>query len=405
VDDEEGARQSLQAIFKDDYSVLLADDGPTALELAQHNAVEVAVLDVRLGGMSGIQVLERLRDVDPTIGVVIMTAFETIDTLRQAMHLGVRDFLAKPFEVAAMRAAVAAAMLRRTLKSEIQTDADKVRELFGELQTQKLEEQILRTRGEIYASVIHDINGPLSAVASYVQLINERIGDLTRIEREDFEFIREPLKSITRQVTNCVEISRRSLSLLRRRNDESTRVRVNQVLADLGYLMRVHPGLRQNQLTIQALPQDMGAHVNGTDFIQILLNLTTNALQCSANPHCVRIQASSMAHPLDLRTFRDGPEDRLLNVERFENTAPLLAVAVSDDGPGIPPELLPKIFEPYFTTNFDRQGAGLGLAIVQRLIKEANGALHLHTRPGEGTTFTVYLPAFAIPPEGSGITG
>jgi two-component system cell cycle sensor histidine kinase/response regulator CckA len=65
---------------------------------------------------------------------------------------------------------------------------------------------------------------------------------------------------------------------------------------------------------------------------------------------------------------------------------------VTDTGPGIPPEVLPKIFQPYFTTKSPRQGTGLGLSIVLRLIKEANGALHVRTQPGKGTTFTVYLP-------------
>jgi signal transduction histidine kinase len=55
--------------------------------------------------------------------------------------------------------------------------------------------------------------------------------------------------------------------------------------------------------------------------------------------------------------------------------------------------VLPKIFQPYFTTKNARQGTGLGLNIVQRLVKEANGALHVHTRVGQGTTFTIYLPA------------
>jgi signal transduction histidine kinase len=70
---------------------------------------------------------------------------------------------------------------------------------------------------------------------------------------------------------------------------------------------------------------------------------------------------------------------------------------VRDDGPGIPPELLPKIFQPYFTTKGPRQGTGLGLSIVQRLIKEGNGALHVHTQPGHGTTFAIYLPGGNLP--------
>ena len=97
--------------------------------------------------------------------------------------------------------------------------------------------------------------------------------------------------------------------------------------------------------------------------------------------------------PLDLAQFKDGPHDRLLNVESMENTAPLVKFWVRDTGPGIPAEVLPKIFDPYFTTKGPRQGTGLGLNIVQRLIKAGNGALHVHTVAGEGTTFTVYLPA------------
>jgi signal transduction histidine kinase len=124
-----------------------------------------------------------------------------------------------------------------------------------------------------------------------------------------------------------------------------------------------------------------------------LLNLTVNAFQCSAVSHRVTIEGRALREPLDLTTFKDGPEARFLNVESFANVAPLLQISVRDNGPGIPTEILPKIFQPYFTTKGARQGTGLGLNIVQRLVKEAKGALHVQTRVGEGTTFTVYLPA------------
>jgi signal transduction histidine kinase len=94
--------------------------------------------------------------------------------------------------------------------------------------------------------------------------------------------------------------------------------------------------------------------------------------------------------------FKDGDNDRFMNVESMDNAAPLVRFQVHDDGPGIPAEVLPKIFQPYFTTKGPRQGTGLGLNIVQRLVKEANGALHVHTNRGEGTTFAVYLPAAKV---------
>jgi signal transduction histidine kinase len=108
------------------------------------------------------------------------------------------------------------------------------------------------------------------------------------------------------------------------------------------------------------------------------------------------IDTRLLKEPLELASFRDGPQERLLNVENFQNSPPLLKISVGDNGPGVPSETLPKIFQPYFTTKGTNQGTGLGLNIVQRLIKEAKGALHVRTELGKGTTFTVYLPAVPL---------
>jgi signal transduction histidine kinase len=393
VDDEEGPRQSLKAIFKDEYDLLLAGNGVEAIESVQTNRVDVAVLDIRMSGMSGIEVLERLKYVDPSIEVVMMTAFETTDTMRQALRLRACDWINKPFDVSTMRAAVANAMQRRTLESEIHNNAEKLQELLTELQNQKITEQIANTRGEIYASIIHDINGPLTVISGFIQLMNQRFGDATRLEMEDLEFIKDRLKIITRQVTNCIEISRRYLSFLRRQSDEAPRVGVNQLLTDLSHLVKVHPSLQNNEFTIQPLAEDIGVRINGTDLIQILLNLTVNAFQAAPRSHQVKIEGRTLHEALDLTAFKDDPETRFLNVESFANSPPLLQLSVRDNGPGIAPEILPKIFQPYFTTKAAKQGTGLGLNIVQRLVKEAKGALHLQTRVGQGTTFTLYVPA------------
>jgi signal transduction histidine kinase len=393
VDDEEGARQSLRVIFKDDYNILLAADGATAVNLAQKNRVDVAVLDIRMAGMSGIEVLERLKYVNPAIEAVMMTAFETTDTMRQALRLRACDYINKPFDVSTMRTAVATAMQRHTLESEIHTNAEKLQHLLGELQDQKVEQQMAQTRGDIYSSIIHDINGPLTVISGFIQLMNQRIGDATRLEVEDLEFIKERLKTITRQVTNCIEISRRYLSFLRRQSDDAPQVGVTQLLKDLGQLIRVHPSLLNNHFEVRPLSEDIAVRMNGTDVIQALLNLTVNALQCVPQAHAVEIEARVLSRPLDLAALKDGPQDRLLNVESFENTAPLLMLCVRDNGPGIPPETLPQIFQAGFSTKCARQGTGLGLNIVQRLVKEARGALHVHTQVGKGTTFTVYLAA------------
>jgi signal transduction histidine kinase len=268
-----------------------------------------------------------------------------------------------------------------------------VQELLTELQNQRVEEQIARTRGDIYAGIIHDINGPLAVISGFVQVMNQRLNRNSRMELEDLEFIKNRLGIVTRQTTNCIEISRRYLQILRDKPGESTpRVSVSQLLKDLEHLVRVHPSLLDNEFNITPFGEDVGVKVNGTDVIQILQNLAVNAFQCSPKNHSVEIGGEVLRSPLDLTAFKDGPNDRMLNVESMDNTAPLVKFWVRDTGPGIAPEVLPKIFQPYFTTKGPREGTGLGLNIVHRLIKEGSGALHVHTSSGEGTTFTVYLP-------------
>ena len=393
VDDEEGPRQSLRVVFKEDYNLLITSDGPAAIELARKHPIDVAVLDIRMGGMSGIELLERLKAVDPAIEVVMMTAFETTETIRQALRLNACDYINKPFDISTMREAVAKAMKRRSLATEIKHNTEKLQALQHELQQQKLEGEIVRARGEIYASIIHDINGPLTIISGLIQVINQRIGDETTLEGEDLDQVRDRLRRITRQVTACIEISRRYLGFLRQHPAENVRVWVNQMLADLRELLRAHPHVRHNQLIIQPLPEDVTVNINGTDLIQILLNLTSNALQCSAQPHRVEISGQVLQQPLDLAMFEEGPADRFINRDGFKNTEPLLALAVQDNGPGITPDIMPKIFEPYFTTQQKTAGTGLGLCIVHRLLKEAHGGMHVQSKPGQGTVFTVYLPA------------
>ena len=396
VDDEDGPRQSLRVIFKDDYEILLAADGPAAVELAQKHSIDVALVDIRMTGMSGIEVLERLKFVDEGIEVVMMTAYETTETIRQALRLRACDYINKPFDISTIRSAVSQAMQRHTLDSEIDNNSEKLKHLVSELQKQKVEEQITQTRSDIYASIIHDINGPLTVISGYIQLINQRIGNSEQLPPEELAFVRERLKTITRQVTNCIEISRRYLGFLRRGSHESPQVGFNQLLRDLGQLVRVHPSLHHNQYSIQDGPEDLGVHMNGTDVIQALLNLVVNAFQSTQQPVSVEVGVCALYTPLDLASFKDDSRNRFLNIEQFQNEPPLLAVHVRDTGPGVPEEILPKILQPYFTTKGPRRGTGLGLSIVQRLVKEAKGAMHINTQPGRGTTFTLYLPGATI---------
>jgi two-component system, sensor histidine kinase and response regulator len=402
VDDEMGPRQSLHMVFKDEYEVVLADSGEQAVSLAQDRRIDAAVLDIRMPGMNGVEVLAQLREIDSSIQVVMLTAYETIDTARQALRLGACDYLTKPFDLATMRTSVATAMMRRALADAMQSNASRLQELQEALRNQQLQAEIAKTKNDIYASVVHDINGPLTIIAGFVEIINQHMTGTSHLEGENLELIKDRLNRISRQVNNASEISQRYLDFLRKKPLQQLSVGTRTILNDLGELLKFHPNSHRNKLCILPLQEDVVAEINGTDLIQLLLNLAINALQATTAPHEVEIHGHCLSQPLDLQLMVDTAESRLINREGFHNQAPLVAITVRDNGPGIPADVLPFIFEPGFTTKPERKGNGLGLVIVQRLVIENRGALHVQTHLGGGTTFTVYLPGKPpgrIPPQ------
>lgn len=391
VDDEEGPRQSVKIIFKEEYNVLLACDGNQALEHARKNPINVAILDILMAGMSGVEVLRRLKELNPMIEVIMLTAYETIDTARQALRYGACDYLNKPFDIPTMRAAVARAREKHQAAMNLQSTNQTLHTLQKEIEDQKMKEEMIRAKGEIYASVLHDINGPLTVISGFIEMINRSIENAASVDGEKLQTIKGDLNKLTGQVGRCFEISRRYLSFLNESSAETTRVGVNQILSDVKELLVRHPTTHGNHLTIHDLADDVTAEINGTDMLQILLNLTINALQSTEAAHRVEIRAQRLIYPLDLNQFKDSAEERFINREGFLNRAPVLAISVQDNGPGIPPPVLAKMFEMQFTTKTADRGTGLGLSIVKRLIKEARGGIHLHTKLGQGSTFTICL--------------
>lgn len=389
VDDEEGPRQSLRVVFKELYEVVLADSGPRALELARSRRVDAAVLDIRMAGMSGTDLLGHLKQLDPRIEVVMLTAYETLDTARQALRHGACDYLTKPFEIPVIRDAVANAVQRRALADAMAEGSQRVQELREELRTLQLQGEMARSQNEIYASVMHDIGSPLTAVSVMLQMVSM---DLEATRGAATHSVKEQLARVNQQVARCMDISRRYLNYARERSAQKQSVRLNQVLADVRELLRSHPAGKRHQLTVHLMPADLTIRMNGTDLIQVLLNLATNAFQASTNPLQIEIFGEYHDDALEPAALADTARTVFVNGTGFDNQPPMIALRVSDTGPGIPESVLPKIFESYFTTKSPGEGTGLGLAIVKRLVAQARGGIQVQSEPGRGATFTVFLP-------------
>jgi len=119
VDDEPGLRESFHLILDDDYEVIDVPDGPAALDVVRSSQVDLVLLDIRLPGMDGIEVLERIKAIDESLEVVLVTAVRTVRTAVAAMKLGAFDYLTKPFEEDELLSLVRRAVARRSLEREV----------------------------------------------------------------------------------------------------------------------------------------------------------------------------------------------------------------------------------------------------------------------------------------------
>jgi DNA-binding NtrC family response regulator len=119
VDDEPGVRESFHLILDDDYEVIDVPDGPSALDIVRSTHVDLVLLDIRLPGMEGIEVLERIKAIDEGLEIILVTAVKTVRTAVAAMKLGAFDYVTKPFDEDELLVLVRRALDKRTLEREI----------------------------------------------------------------------------------------------------------------------------------------------------------------------------------------------------------------------------------------------------------------------------------------------
>lgn len=126
VDDEIGPRESLRAILKSEYQVLVATEGEQALHVVAQHPVDIVLLDLRMPGLSGIRVLEKIKALDPDIEVILVTGYASYETVIEALRLRAFDYIPKPFNVPHVREMVKRATAQRYTHLQLKQAAARV---------------------------------------------------------------------------------------------------------------------------------------------------------------------------------------------------------------------------------------------------------------------------------------
>jgi len=481
VDDEKNIRDGSERILtRRGFQVLQASTGAEALDILAEQIIPIVLLDLKMPGMDGMEVLARIRELDEPILVIVVTGFATVETAIEAMKQGAYDFIAKPFEPDQLRIVVnrAAEKLRltrdahimelernRTLadlhteKSRIHTILESlpngvgvvntdgrvvlmnpaflqqlelapdtaagkqveeyikdpelcslIREIFlgrhidyEDIPTYELavsDEKYLQARSR---PVLGERNQCLGAVVNLVDITNIKI-----IDRMKSEFVakvshelRSPLSTIHEQLAqvlgDMVEESSGIDPHMLMRAKEKTHGLIS-LIGDLLDLSRIESGMDMQQPKEVQVDELLKSIV---DFIaskaagksqSLILDLPENPLPAlTADPLVLEsIYGNLITNALNYTP--DGGEIRV----KMEGVGISIRVSVIDNGFGIEPQYLDKIFERFYRVKDDNTrlitGTGLGLPIVKGLVDSLGGFIDVESTPGSGSVFMVTLP-------------
>jgi len=247
---------------------------------------------------------------------------------------------------------------------------DITREL--ELGEQIRQMQKLDSIGHLAAGIAHDFNNVLVVVQGHADYL---------LKTEDLSpRVNDSIKEIALAGERAAKLTRQLMAFSRKQVMQIQTVDLNQVISNFSKMLESALG-KQVALTYELFLSSASVRADAGMIEQVLMNLAVNARDAMREGGELRIK--TVVVELDAKSVKRMPGAL---------KGQYVCLSMMDNGCGIPDEILPRIFEPFFTTKEKERGTGLGLAIVCGIVKQHGGWVEVNSKPGQGTTFEIYLP-------------
>jgi C4-dicarboxylate-specific signal transduction histidine kinase len=353
VEDHQELLHFLHDVLVDDYNVTLAGDGAAALEAALACPPDLVITDLMMPQVDGMQLMQALRRMTQfeQVPAIVLTARADDAVRDNLLEECVQDYLTKPFSPQELRARVRNLI---TVKRSVEL-----------LQSELVRVSRFTAMGELAASIAHEVNQPLSAIATNSQAA------LRWMSRDtpNLPEVVAALNRVYRDANLAGDVIARIRNFLSRGGIKHERIAVQQILYDL--LRMLHTLFQQASVEITVLVSPALPHLNAdkVQLQQVLLNLIVNAVEA-------------------MREHSKGP--RLLSISVTEQATQGMVFSVCDNGPGVPADIRPHLFEALFSTKSD--GLGMGLAISRSIVENHGGWLRLDPNHSPGACFCFNIP-------------
>ena len=362
VDDEPGIRSGISRIlcnfrvgypFLDEdfeFETIEVETGEKALEIIRQGGVDIALLDNKLPGMNGIEVLEQMNKSGVDIPVMMITSYASLDLAVKATDFGAYNFVPKPFTP-------------QELKSAMENIT---KHLFLKRMTHKVHEDSRRTRSQFLSVLSHELKSPINAIEGYLKIMQEKqAGESIEDYRVMIERSIERIKGMRLLIRDLLDLTRFEATRHDRQLEkidlfEYGRNSLDQVelLAKKKEVLLEFEAQPNNYL--DAVPNEISIIFN---------NLLSNAVKYNRQGGKVYFRIEDL-----------GAEYRIM---------------VSDTGIGMNEEEIGRLFQEFVriknTKTREISGSGLGLSITKKFAELYDGRIEVQSQPDEGTTFNIFL--------------
>lgn len=352
IDDEQEMCDLCRDVFvKEGYHAETAENGDIGLRKVREIKPDLVLVDLKLPGMSGIEILREIKNFDPNIVSVMITAYASIESAVEAVKLGAYDYLPKPFTLDQLLTVTKRGLERRRLVLEsaaLRQEKEKMKELFVSM-------------------VSHQLRSPLTAVQGYFELI---LGGFVPDAAEQKKMIKqagERIKGLLTLINDWLKMAQVDKDNVEGKFESLNLISMLSKTVDL-----MQPLAKDKGISLQFEPSDRLPSVRGDKEIlqEVFTNLIDNGIKYNKDGGTVTVKTKT-------------------------NSSHLI-IEISDTGIGISKENMPFIFDDFFRVKNEgtRQitGTGLGLSIVKRMVEAHFGSIKVTSELGKGSKFIISLP-------------
>ena len=354
IDDEEIVLDSCASILEDsEFELATALNGTIGLNLLHDFGPDLVFVDLKMPGISGIEVLERINELDSTIVTIVITGFATVSSAVEAMKQGAYDFLPKPFTPDQFR------LITQRGKEK--------RKLVLETIALRREKEVLR---ENFAAIVsHELKSPLGAVQQNLFVLEAELADtLTEKQKDRMGKMKGRIADLIELIHTWLRVISVDIMAIK---DQFAPTSVTLVLTKAIDSVQSHAKRKNIDIALSIADPISLIYGEERTLTEAVINITTNAIKYSHADSEIDITA--------------------------EEANEHILISISDHGVGISEEDLPHIFDDFYRGKSGREiarGAGIGLAISRRIIETHEGSISAESELGKGSKFIIQIPAY-----------